>query len=222
MKKEKINISFILNIIIVIMVLIGTISMVTGFKFMASIEVLTSTGMHAFKYFTVLSNILVGLASLILLIYEYLLNNKRIKKIPKYAFLLKYMGTVAVSLTFLVTLFYLSPSLGSKFWFLYQNANLIFHFLVPVLSFISFCFFEKAELSFKYTFYSLLPTFLYGIYYTINALIHMEEGIVAIEYDWYGFVKSGLLSVFIVFPLIIFITYIIGYLIFRINKKKSV
>ena len=148
MNKSNLKISLVLNIITLIMVVLATIFMVTGFKFMANTYVLESTGLESLKFYTVDSNILVGLASLILIIYEYLLLKKKIKKIPKYVYIIKYIATVAVSLTFLVTLLYLSPLYGSKFLFLYQNSNLLFHLLVPLLSFISFVFYEKIEIKF--------------------------------------------------------------------------
>ena len=71
MNRKNIKISLVLNILIFIMVLLGTIFMVTGFKFMSNTQVLASTGLEPLKFYTVDSNLLVGLASLILIIYEY-------------------------------------------------------------------------------------------------------------------------------------------------------
>ena len=88
--------------------------MFTGFKFMSNTQVLSTPGLEVFKYYTVDSNILVGMASLLLIIYEVLYMKKRISIIPKWVYLLKYICTVAVTLTFLVTLIYLTPVYG---WF---------------------------------------------------------------------------------------------------------
>ena len=221
MSSKKLKLSLILNIIIFIMVVLGTIFMVTGFKFMGNTQVLASTGLEPLKFYTVDSNLFVGLASLILIIYEYLFLNKKINKIPKFVYILKYIGTVAVSLTFLVTLLYLAPSYGKNFLFLYQNSNLIFHLIVPVLSFISFTCFENIKLDFKYTFYGVSTMIVYGIYYVINILIHQENGKVALEYDWYGFVKGGVSTIFIVFSLILLFTYLISFGIFKLSKDKK-
>ena len=222
MNKKNIKISLVLNILIFIMASLGAIFMVTGFKFMSNTKVLASTGLEPIKFYTVDSNILVGIASLIIIIYEYLLLKKKIKNIPKYVYILKYIATVAVSLTFLVTLFYLSPLYGSKFLFLYQNSNLFFHLLVPLLSFISYIFYEKIEIDYKYTYYGVSTMILYGIYYVINILIHMDNGKVLPEYDWYGFVYGGVLSIFIVFIIMIIITYIISLIIYKLNKPKKI
>ena len=69
---KKIKISLILNIIIVLLVLLGSIFMFTGFRFMpASDLVLQTSKLGMFKYYTVDSNILVGIVSLFLIIYEW-------------------------------------------------------------------------------------------------------------------------------------------------------
>ena len=117
MKKSSLKASLYLNSAIFIMVLLGTIFMLTGFKFMTNTSILASEGLLVFKYYTVDSNIFVGLASLLLIVYECLALNNKVKEIPKYVYLLKYIGTVAVTLTFLVTLVYLAPSYENKFWF---------------------------------------------------------------------------------------------------------
>ena len=221
MKKRNLLISLSLNSIIFIMVVLGTIFMATRFNFMANTKILSPTGFSILKLYTVDSNILAGLSSLILIIYEYLTLKKKIKEIPKFAYILKYISTTAVILTFLVTLFYLVPAYKDNFMFLYQNSNLFFHLFVPILSFISFVFFEKTKLAFKYTIYSISTTVLYGIYYIINILIHQENGQVTLKYDWYGFVRGGISSIFIVLPLLLIITYIIGLIIFKTNKTKG-
>ncbi len=217
--EKKIKISLTINIIIFFMVLVGTIFMITGFKFMGSSEALAATGLSPFKFYTVDSNLLAGLASAILIAYEILFLDKKIKNIPKYAYVLKYVSVVGVSLTFLVTLFYLAPAWGSKFWFLYQNSNLFFHLLVPLLSFISFVFYEKVELDFKYSLLGISTMVIYGIYYTINILIHQQNGMVSYAYDWYGFVQNGVSFVCVVFLIITMITYALSLLIIKINNK---
>ena len=189
--------SLVFNSIIFILVLLGTIFMYIGYQFMTNTTLLDNAGIDSFKFYTVDSNILVGIASLIMLINEILLITGKIDKLPKYAYIFKYIGTVGVSLTFLVTLLYLSPLLGKNFIFLYVNTNLLFHLIVPILSFISYVKYEKNSLEFKYTFISLISMFIYAIYYIINILTHLDNGKVVKEYDWYGFVVGGISSIII-------------------------
>ena len=63
---------------------------------------------ETFRYFTVLSNLFCAFAALILLICEFF------GVLPAWAATLKYMGTVAVTLTFLVVLLFLWPSLRAS------------------------------------------------------------------------------------------------------------
>nr|MBP3258636.1 hypothetical protein [Bacilli bacterium] len=221
MKRSSLIISFIINILISILVILGTIFMMTGFRFMGNHEVLASTGLSPFRFYTVDSNIFVGIASLILIVYECLYLRGKIKDIPKYVYVIKYIGTVAVSLTFLVTLLYLAPMFGDKFILLYLNSNLFFHLIVPLLSFISFAFFEKVQLSFKYTFYGVSTMLIYGIYYAINAYVHQINGVVPVEFDWYGFVRGGISSMYIVYIVMFIITYGISFGIYKLNDVKE-
>ena len=49
----------------------------------------------------------------------------------------------------------------------------------------------------------------------------MGNGEVALEYDWYGFVKGGVSTIFIVFSLILLFTYLISFGIFKLSKDKK-
>ena len=214
------KVSLVYNILIFVIVVLGTIFMYTGFQFMTHTTLLASSGGSAFRFYTVDSNILVGISSLVMAIYEILVISKKIDKLPKFVYLFKYIGVVGVSLTFLVTLLYLSPLLGRNFILLYLNTNLLFHFIVPILAFVSYTVYEKNELEFKYSFIAIISMIIYAIYYTINILTHLDNGMVVKEYDWYGFVVGGTSSIIVVIPIIILFTYSISYVIYKLNKKK--
>ena len=66
---KKIKISLIINIIIVLIVIIGNIFMFTGIKFMPGGSLLEVSKIEMFKFYTVDSNILIGIISLIFIIY---------------------------------------------------------------------------------------------------------------------------------------------------------
>lgn len=218
---KNIKISLILNIIIVLLVSIGTIFMFNGIEFMSNTKILESTGFGAFKFYTVDSNVLVAIGSFILIINEILVLNNKKKEIPKYSYLLKYIGTVAVTLTFLVTALWLAPLMKNNFLFLYMNNNLFFHLIVPLLSFISYCFFEKNNMKFKYVFIGLSTVIIYGIFYIANILSHIENGKVLPGYDFYGFVIGGTNTMYIPLLVLLLITYVISIVIYKINKKTS-
>ncbi len=223
-KKAKcIKISLIINILIFLLTVIALIIMFTGFKFMNGQEiVLESTKLGVFKFFTVDSNMFMGIVALLFAIKEIGVLRGNIDEIPAKYYVLKLMGTVAVGLTFFVVFAYLEFIVEGGIALLLMNSNLFLHLIIPVLSILNFAIFEKIDkLKFKYTFFGLIPTMVYAIYYVTNVLIHMENGKVSPIYDWYWFVQNGVWTAFIVTPVILIITYIISLLLWKINKKTN-
>lgn len=217
------KIAMILNYIIVVFVIIATITMFTGFKFMYGQEqVLESSTFGMFRFFTVDSNLLMGFTALLLAIQEKKLLMGKINKIPKIYYILKLMGTVSVTLTILVTISYLGTIAPGGIISLLQNSNLFYHLIIPLLSIIAFCFFEKTNIiKLKDTIYGVIPMFIYGLYYLVNILIHIENGKVSIKYDWYWFVQKDINQIYVIFPLIFIITFIISIILWIINKTNK-
>ena len=132
------------------------------------------------------------------------------------------MSTVAVSLTFLVVFTYLGPISKNGIPSLLMNSNLFFHLIIPVLSILVFVIFERTDkIKFRYAIFGVLPSFLYGIYYLTNILVHMENGKVSVIYDWYWFVQNGIWTAAIVAPMILFATYVLSIIIWRLNTVKK-
>lgn len=223
MNRTKVKISLVLNILIVFFTIFATIAMFTGFKFMHGHDVvLQSTKLGMLRFFTVQSNILMGIIALFFAVLEIKLLKGKIEEISTKAYVLKLMATTAVGLTFLVVFAYLGPITEYGIIAMIMNSNLFFHLITPLLSMICFAAFERTnKVKFKYTFLGIIPTFLYAIYYMINIFVHMENGKVSPVYDWYWFVQNGVWTAIIVVPLIFFITYLITLLLWRINKKKE-
>lgn len=226
MEKENLNkvkISIVFNILIFILTIMSTIMMFTGFKFMHGNDlVLESTKLGMFRFFTVDSNILMGISAILFAIVELKLLSGKLKEIPKKFYILKLMATTGVALTCFVVFTYLGPITKGGVGRLLMNSNLFFHLVTPLLSIITFTLFERTNsLSFKDSFYGMLPTFLYEIYYLINIVIHMENGKVSPLYDWYWFVQNGVWTAVIVAPLMLLITYGLSFVIWKLNKKKA-
>jgi len=221
--KKSIKISLVVNILVVIMTIVASIIMFTGFKFMHSYGmVLESTRIGMLRFFTVQSNIFVGIVSLLFAINEIKLLTGKINDIPPNMYILKLMSTTAVGLTFLVVFTYLGPIAKYGIPSMLTNSNLFFHLLIPVVSILNFICFEKTNIiKPKNVLYGIIPTFLYGIFYVINILLHMENGKVSPIYDWYWFVQNGVWTIIIVVPMMLVISYIIGFVIWRLNKRKQ-
>lgn len=215
---KKIKVSLILNILIVILVTLGSIFMFTGFTFMPSKTLLEANKIEMFKFYTVDSNILMGLISLLFIIYEINLLNKKVDIIPKRIYILKFIATSAITLTFVTTLFFLAPQYG--LYAMYNNNNLFFHLIVPLLALISYIFFEKHENEYKYAYLGIIPMFIYSIYYTLMILINLNNGGLTFKYDFYGFLQGNINNIYIVLPVIYLISYLISILLIKLNKKN--
>lgn len=217
MKKYKISLTF--NIIVFILVTIGTIFMMSGIKFMGADDiVLTKSKLEAFKFFTVDSNVLMGIAAIIFAYYDFLVIKKKEKEIPKNVYVFKHIATVGVLLTFLVTVFYLAPFSEYSFFAFFKNSNLFFHLIVPILSVVVFVFYERKILDKKVIIYGVIPMAIYSVYYVTVYLIHLGSDSIK-DYDWYGFMNGGVIKSVISLVSVFLSTYIISYSLWVSHKK---
>lgn len=150
----------------------------------------------ALRYFTVLSNLLVGLTALICIPFNIrgIIKNKGI---PTWALLLKLIGTMGVTLTFATVIFFLAPQGNWNFAAQFGNYSFteetfFMHLIVPVLAIVSFIFFDFSypKLRLLPVLACLVPPVAYGAFYILNYFqgwFHNSEG----SADWYGFVKVG-------------------------------
>lgn len=217
--KKKIA-SLVMNIVTVLSVIVG-ILMIFLIEMPQAGAAADST-FRTFRYFTTDSNLLMGIFALVFLIDQILELKGKIQEIPSYVYLLKLIGTVQVSVTFFTVVFYLAPALGENFYVMFLGHNFFYHLFVPVLSMVSFLFLEKTEkISFRKTFFSMLPVLVYGIYYMANAFLHMTDGKVPPEYDWYGFAQGGVALSFVAFIAMMIATYLITLLFWFLNRKRK-
>ena len=144
-------VSLILKVIIVISAVVGTIlSTIAGrAAFMG--------GKYVFTYFTIQSNIAIALICIV----GFILLLSR-KKIGNAWYVIKFMGTVSITLTGLVFCFVLAPTLGDKAWNL---QNTLTHVVVPVLSIVDFFITGvHSQLKKRHVFFVMLPPLAYAIY----------------------------------------------------------
>ena len=160
-KRQKV--SFVLNCLIFLITVFATVSMIIGFEFMGEIKVLSSASFKAFKYFTVDSNVFAGIMALVYMIYLILLSKGKIKVMPKWLSYLKLAAATGVTLTMMVTVFFLAPKSTTTYFAYFMNSNLFMHLITPLLCIISFIIFEPAQLSFIESFTGTCPMILYSI-----------------------------------------------------------
>ena len=203
-----------INFLIFLLVVIATIWMLTSIS-----GPLSDNSPRMLKFFTVDSNILMGIIALIVGLNERLKN-----EISKSMYILKLVGTSSVALTMLVTVFYLTPTTTSIYGILgmYHKSNFLYHLAIPILSILVFILYERTnKIKPKEIFWGLVPISIYSIYYVYETLTHINNGVIQKGYDWYGFFIFGVRSVIIVLPIILIISYIINYVLWKINKRKE-
>ena len=154
-------------------------------------DALGSVGNACLKYFTTDSNILAGIAALIMLIFNVARFSKPDALIPRWVSVLKYTGTAAVALTLLTVVFFLGPVFALKsgikgYMLMFEGNTLILHLTTPLIAIISLLFFEKDnEFSMGDCLIACLPSFLYSIVYFIMVVC------LKLWNDWYNFTLGG-------------------------------
>ena len=146
---------------------------------------LAARGLESLKYFTVLSNLLSCLASLVYLVWCLTAGMPA----PPWLLALKLTAAAAVMLTFLTVIVLLGPVLGWKK--MYTSGNLWMHLILPLLAAVDCVLFAPVgTLPFAATFVSAIPCALYAVWYLGMVVRHGAEkdGVV---YDFYGFLRWG-------------------------------
>ncbi len=142
-----------------------------------------------FRLFTTDSNILCAVTSFIAAICEIRILAGKSEALPLWAQTLKYIGTVAVLLTFTVVVTFLGPTMG-YIQMLFVGTSVYMHLLGPVLAFASFVFLEEGtKLAKRVIPLGALSIFIYGIYYLIR-FVFIEPASSG-WYDFYGFNIGG-------------------------------
>lgn len=122
----------------------------------------------AIRYFTVQSNFLCGAVCLLAALYG-------LKgEIPFWVSTLKYIGTCAVTVTFVTVFAYLGPRFHN--WdVLLKDGNLWMHLFCPVLAIVSYLCWDRVPAPFPYVFLGILPMILYGILYFWKVVMEKPE-----------------------------------------------
>ena len=220
--KKKIVVSLVFNSLILFLVLFSAFSAFFDYRFMTNPSVITFKPYFSiFKYFTTDSNIFLGIVSAVMIGIEISCLAKKEYELPKAIVLFKLIATTAVTLTMLTTIFYLAPRDPAGYFNKFQDSNLFFHLIVPILALISFLCFEKTnKLSKKTPFFAILPVILYTVYYAINGFSHAQNGVIPADFDFYGFFDAGFVFAVILIPIMLFATYLISVVLWFVNKKE--
>ena len=162
-----------------------------------------------FEWFTVDSNCLNALATLMILPYTIEGMKKKRLTYPKWQLLMHYAGTICTTLTFIFVIFFVS-------WFDPQLAfgeeNVFLHIVCPIAVLISFFMVEsERRLTRKDTVLGLIPILVYATTYLYN---------VVVAHNWEDHYRLNTIVPFYVsFPLMIILAYAIALIIRIIHNK---
>ncbi len=134
-----------------------------------------------FRYFTIQSNVLCAVSSAVMIL-------ARIAgKVGYFAYGLKYMGTVAVMVTFLTVVLFLGPT-QKNFDVLLSGPELHLHLTVPLLALVSYIAWDRIHMPFGCVILGVLPVILYGMLYLKKVIFTEGDGRWD---DVYGFNAGG-------------------------------
>lgn len=204
------RISIVLDILVA--VLVPVIWLSTLFR-VGEGGTLEPVGLTGLKYFTILSNLLAGLAAQIFLYTLHSPDTSRFRSVLT----LKLVAAVSVSITFLTVVLFLGPLYGYRS--MYTGSNLFFHLLIPIFSILSISIgTHKTEFPKQCAYPAMLPVLIYGIVYLFNNLIN-GIGTWPDTNDWYGFLLWGYPVGLIIFGMLMLISYAVARVLIAIHNK---
>ena len=136
------------------------------------------------RYYTTLSNLLCAVGALAVAVC------RLAGTAPQWVLVLKYVGTVSVTVTMLTVFFFLAPHAGFKE--LLSEQDFFLHLLCPVLALVSHFLWDRPDAPFGIVWLGVLTVVLYGIVYLYKVLKAPEE---QRWKDFYGFNTNGLWKV---------------------------
>ena len=123
------------------------------------------SGIMFFTYFTNLSNIFVDVVLFIFFMYDILLWKQKEINIKQMMYIVKFMATISITLTFFVYMLLLAPTYETGFIGAYLNngaGSLCVHLINPLLAIIDFLVFDyhyQSERS--HVLYAVIPPLVY-------------------------------------------------------------
>lgn len=199
--KFKNLLALILNIAIAFIIIVTVASFFRKINYFSELDFCAKIGYNKLKvrgtnvlhYFTIDSNLFAAFACILMIPENIKVITGKQKVISTPTLGLKYMATVALTVTMVTVTVYLVPTQG--FAKAFTKRNLILHLVTPIMMLISFLLLENGFIKLYNIFLSLLPIAIYGGMYYYK-VVYTEAWD-----DIYGFNTDGrwLLSVTVMF-----------------------
>lgn len=189
----------VINIVIIILELIAFVHDCFAF------------GVSLFEWYTVDSNVLQLVVSIMVLFY--VLNGK---DIPGFVTVLHFISAVGLTVTFLIAAFVLAPEGGVEYYFL-ENVAPINHFIGPLLSVISILFFEKVEkLPMKIIAWPAGVTLVYGVICLALNAVNVLDG----PYFFLKIHEQPMGTIILWFGIIAVLCVALAFLFYKVKWRK--
>ena len=187
--------------------------------FVSASGTLMQNGLNSMKYFTVLSNLLEGFASVVWLVSSHK-NGKASSngngKASSQAELLKYIAAAAVGLTCVVVLTFLGPLYGYPAMF--AGGSLFMHLLTPLIAIAEIIFLSDVTYTRKDNRLVVLSPLIYGVFYLGNNIIN-GIGEWPDTNDWYLFLTWGYPVGIFIFAVICVVTWLLGLAMRKLHRN---
>lgn len=132
-------------------------------------------GGSVFFFFTVQSNIFVIAMALIFLINEIVLLITKKSFVNQTLLFIKYVATVAITVTFLVFFTMLAPLMGVDYLLSFNNFSL--HAIVPILAIVDFILFDTdINLTYPNSLLATISPISYVIFVYVGAIFKLQYG----------------------------------------------
>ena len=204
--KSKLIWSFIFNLAIVIFGVVG---------------VILSVGRHGikvFQFYTENSNYFALIVSFVYCIFCVICLFFKLR-IPRFIYVLRFISTVCLTVTFVMVVCVLGPLYPENFiFYLFGNSNLYQHTICPILSFVSCILFENyANITQYMVILSIIPTLLYGV---VMVLLNIFKVVIGPYPFFYFYELPWCVSIFSHIS-IVFGVVLIAFILHKLISKKN-
>ena len=176
-----------------LVVFISTCICIASFFLVGGSGNMQVAGWTAFRYFTVLSNAFAALGCLVGVGFNMAALVTGDEQVPYWFLLLKYAGTVAITVTLVVCLTFLGPIYGYEL--LFSGFNLFLHGVNPGLCILTFMFLERGTIRFRESWVPMVPIIAYGAVYVTKVVY---TGVKAGGWpDFYHFNDTGMWPIYV-------------------------